>query len=558
LEAQKHLERVDLSTTPSGRVPPAIAEAVHRRHRAASRSIVVLNRVELAQQVYAALLKRVKSDTNPPRVALLHSRFRPADRAARMVEALADPVGAGTIVVATQVIEAGVDLSSALLATETAPFSSIVQRLGRCNRAGKDAGAIALWLDRGDLDDRAAAPYHPQDLTAARAALEQLEGHSVSPATLESAMPVAERRETSAVLRRRDLIDLFDTAPDLSGTHVDVAPYIRADDERSVSVFFRALGPLASAEIERQPAAGRDELVGVPIASVKDMPAWSFDIVDRCWRRMAGNERARPGTTLMLDAEGGGYDAMLGWTGRPSDIATPLPAPDVEPEGIGSDPGSRGREFVRLVDHLDDAMTAAREITGALHLSPALAACVERAAALHDVGKAHPVFQAMLLSAAPPQERDAVRSSVWAKSVHPGGKHVRPHFRHELASALVLNGASLSHAAPEDDLVRYLVAAHHGRVRLSIRPAPEEEAPKGAAAGTRFALGVVEGDVVAAVMTPVGEVRESVLDLVEMELGGGGARSWVALSCALRDAHGPFVLAYLEALVRIADWRASG
>jgi hypothetical protein len=37
-------------------------------------------------------------------------------------------------------------------------------------------------------------------------------------------MPVAERRETSAVLRRRDLIDLFDTAPDLSGTHVDIAP----------------------------------------------------------------------------------------------------------------------------------------------------------------------------------------------------------------------------------------------------------------------------------------------------------------------------------------------
>jgi CRISPR-associated endonuclease/helicase Cas3 len=49
-----------------------------------------------------------------------------------------------------------------------------------------------------------------------------------------------------------------------------------------------------------------------------------------------------------------------------------------------------------------------------------------------------------------------------------------------------------------------------------------------------------------------------VLGLVEMELGGGGTRSWVALSCALRDAHGPFVLAYLEALVRIADWRASG
>jgi len=58
--------------------------------------------------------------------------------------------------------------------------------------------------------------------------------------------------------------------------------------------------------------------------------------------------------------------------------------------------------------------------------------------------------------------------------------------------------------------------------------------------------------------SPDGELPECVLELAEMELGGGGTRSWVTLACGLRDAHGPFVLAYLEALVRIADWRASG
>lgn len=555
LGADKRLERVDLTATPSGRVAAAIADVVHQRHRTVTRSIVVVNRVELAQQIHAALAKRLASATDPPRLVLLHSRFRPPDRAARMLEALAAPAATGTIVVATQVIEAGVDLSSALLATETAPFSSIVQRFGRCNRAGEHDHAVALWLDRGDLDERAAAPYHPDDLAAARVALGELEGRSVSPSVLESVAPsVAERREATAVLRRRDLVDLFDTAPDLSGTDVDVAPYIRPDDDRTVSVFFRALEQLTPDELESQTAPGRDELVSIPIGDTKDLTAWSFDIVEGRWRRLARNDRPRPGSTLMLDAAGGRYSAATGWTGRPADVVTPLPVSDVKVQGFGSDPGSHAREAVTLTDHLAQTMAAAQQLVGALGLDQTLAAAVVRAAALHDIGKAHPAFQEMLRSAAPPEQRDALLGTQLAKSAFAGGKHVRRHFRHELASALALGDGD----QPQDDLVRYLVAAHHGRVRLSIRPAPEEQTPQDAASGARFALGVVEGDILPAVRSPVGQRAECSLGLAEMELGGGGARSWVTLACGLRETHGPFVLAYLEALVRIADWRASG
>lgn len=559
LEAHKRVERLELSAAPAARTAAQIVEAVHGRHRAGTRSIVVVNRVELAQQIYAAFAKRLKGAADAPAIALLHSRFRAPDRADRMVEAFAEPSGAGTIVVATQVIEAGVDLSSALLATETAPFSSIVQRLGRCNRAGEHAHAVTLWLDRGDLDERSAAPYHPDDIAAARVALQDLEGRSASPSELESIAPsVAERREASTVLRRRDLIDLFDTAPDLSGTDVDIAPYIRSDDDRSVSVFFRALGQLTREQVKRQPAAGRDELVAIPLAAAKDLPAWWFDIVDGCWRRPGHNERVHPGATLMLDADGGCYSAAAGWTGRAADAVEPLPAPDLTPEGIGSDHGSRALEAVTLEDHLAQATTAARELAAAVGLDRRLATTVVRAAALHDTGKAHPAFQAMLRSAAPAQERDALAETMWAKSAYRGGRHVRPHFRHELASALALGDGGMPGGEAEDDLVRYLVAAHHGRVRLSIRPAPEEQMPADAPEAGRFALGVVDGDVLPAVRTPVGTVPDCVLTLVEMELGGGGKRSWVSLACGLRDAHGPFVLAYLEALVRIADWRASG
>ena len=53
---------------------------------------------------------------------------------------------------------------------------------------------------------------------------------------------------------------------------------------------------------------------------------------------------------------------------------------------------------------------------------------------------------------------------------------------------------------------------------------------------------------------------ETSIDLSCMELGdGNGGPSWLARMIALRDAPslGPFRLAFLESLLRAADWRAS-
>jgi len=165
------------------------------------------------------------------------------------------------------------------------------------------------------------------------------------------------------------------------------------------------------------------------------------------------------------------------------------------------------------------------------------------------------VFQETLLKTAPEPERDARSRSLWAKSADGGGRHRRRYFRHELASALALFDYGTARTETSA-LVRYLVGAHHGRVRIAIRPAPDEERPAGVPDGARFALGVADGDALPAVETPVGKVGPTNLSLGSMELGGEPV-SWTHEACRLRDELGPLRLAFLEALVRIADWRAS-
>lgn len=98
------------------------------------------------------------------------------------------------------------------------------------------------------------------------------------------------------------------------------------------------------------------------------------------------------------------------------------------------------------------------------------------------------------------------------------------------------------------DLVTYLVGAHHGRVRLGVRPLPGEL--EGAV------LGVHEGDDMPAVNLGNGTASTG-FTLSLKALRFGAEYSWSERAGDLLEQYGPFTLAWLEAMVRIADWRAS-
>src|SRR5262249_34202985 len=92
-----------------------------------------------------------------------------------------------------------------------------------------------------------------------------------------------------------------------------------------------------------------------------------------------------------------------------------------------------------------------------------------KAARWHDAGKGHPVFQDSVYKVNPALPQNGQ----WAKSGAPKPlRHGRRSFRHELASPL----AALQSGLPFE--IAYLIATHHGKVRLGIRALPGEAPPE--------------------------------------------------------------------------------
>ncbi len=612
--APKSLNR---STVSSGnKTEKAIADYIAENRCQDHLNLVVLNTVKRARSLHKAL--RARMGKSAPHPILLHSQFRPLDRL-RVLEAI-HSASPGQIIVSTQVIEAGVDLSAHTLFTELAPWSSLVQRFGRCNRhlvSGKPQfpDAAIHWFN---LDcEKEALPYETAQLAAARQYLETLEDASI--AALESLpSPDEDKPQFRHVVRRKDLIELFDTTPDLAGADLDIDRFIRDIDTSHVQVFWRdweGKTPKGNEEEGVDPEARprREELCSVAkhefadfVKKLKSGSAWRWHALDRQWQTVKA-DAVYPGQIYLLHCAQGGYEEgsskglPLGWTGDPKNKPKVAQAaslcldPEDQnsqtacytiPDAYDGDSGSL-EEWQTLAEHTDCVCQALQDILNTLsgdiptlptHMNASVTEILNTAARWHDWGKVHPAFQAKLIA-------DAVQTaalegpvakapeSAWKKGrladKPKSDDDRRKHYRHELASALGVlhpdSGFPLSGSAR--DLAAYLVATHHGKVRLSIRSLPGEWIPPANSTPShtpRFARGIWDGD-----KLPAADLGNGVranplrLSLEPMELGlceevpFVNQPSWAERALTLRDTLGPFALAYLETLLRSADGRAS-
>lgn len=542
----------------------AVAAAVRHLHRKGTLTLVVLNTVPAAREVY----KQLRG--GPYECTLLHSRFRGTERARLMADVVERPED--RLVVSTQVIEAGIDLNASVLVTEAAPWPSVVQRAGRCNRTGKIADAEVWWIP----PDKP-LPYEERDVDAASAELARLEGERVTGEDLLGRDVFAARQQV-AVIRRSDFAGLFDTSPDLSGADVDIAPYVRDADDLDAEVAWATWTPhedgAPGPDIKAPPGENRCRVsLGDVARLAKDRAVWRLDQVAGSWVKItaAGQPRARPGEVLLVNAADGGYDPETGL-----DLSARGPVPGSPPlstaaelaagaeDAYGCDSASVEQpEWLSLDQHSEDVRDHAQALLNALgpDLPPGAARSAVLAGYLHDAGKAHETWQDAICRLAPQDQAEMIgKGRPWAKSAVSGGLEFagKVAFRHELASLLLIDGPlrGLLAASPDPDLTRYLVLAHHGKLRVQVRDPGDLTVLPAGEAGQRTILGLEHGkttDLPAMLGQPAATLT---VDLDQFSFGGD--RSWTRTVLELRDRYGPFVLAYLETVVRVADWRASG
>ncbi|HJT56233.1 MAG TPA: CRISPR-associated helicase Cas3' [Ktedonobacteraceae bacterium] len=132
------------------------------------RVLAICNTVDRAIEL-ATELRHIASPN--VRVMLLHSRFFQQDRT-KIEELLAKEFGEDKrsrtpdpiILVATQVVEVGLNITCEALHTEIAPASSVIQRAGRCARFVRERGQVFIYeVPKNDKGEPQYAPYKGQE-----------------------------------------------------------------------------------------------------------------------------------------------------------------------------------------------------------------------------------------------------------------------------------------------------------------------------------------------------------------------------------------------------------
>ncbi|ABP65963.1 CRISPR-associated helicase Cas3 [Caldicellulosiruptor saccharolyticus DSM 8903] len=137
----KHKIRLNLIETKDKQfdIPDEIIREVLQKAKDNKRVLVILNTVGFAQSVYDKL-KNSADEQLKERIFLIHSRYTLKDRENKEFDYINNKFknpkteDVGKILVATQVVEASLDIDADILYTEMCPLDCLVQRMGRVLR----------------------------------------------------------------------------------------------------------------------------------------------------------------------------------------------------------------------------------------------------------------------------------------------------------------------------------------------------------------------------------------------------------------------------------------
>lgn len=367
----------------------------------ARRTVVFANTVGTAQEVCKALSGTLESSGSPGSVRLVTSRFRSWDKPQR-----ADLEGPG-VVVTTQTLEVGVDLSFDALVTELCPWSSLLQRLGRFNRYGECNGdesfeqrkavVVAGWdAERGEPFSRKASVsvYGADSLDMCARLLRDLTRQSddgvvdMSPSRLknlgvdESALDPEQPRVgtlTSAMLPlmaqtmptpEADVpVAALISGPDAEASsdvevawrdHLDVfdipglKPSVSTEEVVSVSrTSWAAFLAKDKLSVENLPDVDAASERPRPVSHVEDLRQYRvWDSKEEKWVAPSTARQLERSNRVIMSSALGGYTPELGWTGLQAQESDLDISWDAALADIGRQAPGRGVDLIIRRDQL--------------------------------------------------------------------------------------------------------------------------------------------------------------------------------------------------------------